>query len=214
MNLTEMIARCRFRYRDPASVLLRDEEWTDHLNDARDEFLMLVPTLATHDTVVTATTDVGDRVLDMPDSITAWHSVRAVHDLTNQRPVKPAPRIRSALRDYPYGDDQTGQPDAFAIEGNVFYVFPTPDGAYELEIFLAVDSTRIVDADDVPPEPDAYHQAYVYGAIERAAHDDENYQFADRARSRFNDLVKTARDYEPLTRVGAYPEVTDDFWEE
>lgn len=71
--------------------------------------------------------------------------------------------IEEADQNYPVTNN--GIPEAFYVEGQTFYVYPTPDGAYGVKARVVVTEPDLSFNTATPVLPTVFHSAIVEGAL-------------------------------------------------
>lgn len=59
---------------------------------------------------------------------------------------------------------RTGLPEAFSVDNEFLYLYPTPDAAYETKIRAVITETDLSDTVTAPVLPPSYHGAIIAGA--------------------------------------------------
>lgn len=210
MNLAEMVARCRYRFRDPVAIWATDAEWTQHLNAAMFEFLQAArwPFMLTFaDHVMTA----GDKSVELPPE--QLEMFDNVYDVTHDRMLLNAPadggRAGLPTRTRIFLEERPSTPVFFRVVGDRINVFPPCDVDTTLRVWYhESDPVPLADDADEPIFPERYHEAVVSGAIARAAADDENPNQVGMWRQEFVAVLQQA--YRELSRFHSF-EISPEF---
>lgn len=168
MNLGAIRTRAKQRYREAKGVVIPDSDWTDAINAAYAEFLILTRwpfAVANVDLVLTAETRLVTGLTS-----TQLGGIEAVFDVTNQRELIPEPPLDWQFR-YFIGETFS-EPVFYKIVGAHLVINPAPNMAITLRVYYFADPILLVLDADTPTIPARYHEALVVGAVYRAYADD------------------------------------------
>src|SRR5688572_18350631 len=141
MNLGQIIAAAKRRWRDTANDVISDPQWTEYANQAYKEFLFNADFLIEETlTVVNATA--GERSVDLPANTL---SVMAVRDQTNGIKLRPIDGHRTAFDIWQNIEDSTGQPEYYRPIGTALHLFPIPVSDIDLEILHRAEPPDMAD---------------------------------------------------------------------
>lgn len=145
--------------------------------------------------VASAETVANQHSYSLPEDL---FSIISVADLTNKYRL-----INIGLRNYHLKDRAvTGRPRYYARRKRVFYLWPTPDGILDIEVFYTEEICPLTERDDVTVLPQAFDQVLLtksremaweaLGDIEKAAY---YHQIGDMS------MVRAKRDVEQSPQV-------------
>lgn len=81
--------------------------------------------------------------------------------------------------------DSSGEPYAWTIREDNFYVYPKPDVAYTVDIRYIGKPTELTAGADVPELPERYREALILGVLHRAHKFNDDYDLAQFEQSQF-----------------------------
>lgn len=198
MNLADLRSRCKRRFRDVDSVIVRDADWDDHLNAAYLEFIAAAdwPLLITSSDLSFAS---GTDTASLPTGVSR---VLNAHNLTEDERLLRVGNWETIIELYP-DETEDGTPAHYRVVGSDLRVFPIPDKAQAVRVHFYEQPSRLSADADTPVLPERYHEALVLGAVAAAHLDDGNTDQEERFRSRYKQFVNRART-EMLTTSGSY----------
>lgn len=88
--------------------------------------------------------------------------------------------------------EDTDTPTAYAILGNTLYLYPTPDGVYELKVVFQHEYTPLTSATDVFPIAEEQVDACIYWAAYTMKLMDEEYTSAGMFKSMYDEAFALA----------------------
>jgi hypothetical protein len=135
----------------------------NHLNRAYNYvWLQLNPMNEEAESITTATTTGGVEYVDIPASLNSVSEVR----YGNEPPMRilPWPEFQEKRSDY-LVITQTGAPIAASIYQRRIYLYPAPDGAYELNIRGLASLTELSGDSDTPALRPDFHRVILEWAL-------------------------------------------------
>lgn len=209
MNLTDMQARCSFRYRDTGNNLVTNTEWTNYLNDTYMDVAAADPNwpfLEGQTTSLALATGTG--TISLPTNV--WR-VTSVYNATDKWPLAPL-HGRSEYRHwFPDPTAHLGSPTYYRLRGNTLEVFPYPDRATTLHADTLGPPALLAAGSDVPVFPEPYHRVLVLGALSKAYEDDLQERWAVHYQTRYERLLQEMRAGLLSPRTEAYARINDTF---
>lgn len=211
MQLSDLQARCRTRFRDPNQNIVTDAEWTSYLNDAYRAVIAASPFWPFLEVVSCAALVVsaGTRGIALPTDVTR---VTAVRNATDNIPMVPLSGTTEHIRIDPE-QSTTGVPEFYRIYAGRIEVWPIPNSDTTLHVEYPAPPAMLSGASDEPVFPEQYHNLLVEGALYRAYVDDGNLeqasvheaQYAGILGAMLFDLLGTARE-------DSYPTIVDNWY--
>jgi len=188
VTLSQYITQCRRLLHDANGNFYTDAELTDYINDARNRLVRDTGCLRTLFQAVTVTNQEeypfdslvgpGGTVpvpfplfMDLLNVNLYWGNSRL--------PLlyRPWTDFNAQLR---YWQNYTGRPVAFSMYGpRTFYLGPTPDQEYTMELDFVVEPQPLVNNTDVDEIPDIWTQPVAYYASHTAKFKEQSYGEAE-----------------------------------
>ena len=217
MNREDLRNRCRSRFRDVLTTVYDDAEWNAYLNEALADVVNASPWwpwAEQHSNVITvpAGTDQIGLTVQLTDAV----KVHTVWNRTDEMLLQPISR-EQAFRRFPItGTDTVGErgtPAAYRTQGNLLYVYPTPETATDLIIEYSTGAWPDLDSDSaVPPFAERYHPMLIDGALARAYTDDGNVEQSTIHQGRFDKTLANLMHEMLSGRPGGYHALVDNWW--
>lgn len=208
MNLGQIRARCKVRYRDLSNIMVTDATWAGHINEGYREILASSPFWpfleATSSALVVAA---NANSVDLPTDV--WRILGA-YNVTDKLPMLELAGRNAPYSAYPLQSDEKGVPEFYRLYGNDFQVFPWAAAATTFTVDYAVAPADLAADSDTPVFPAQYHQALSYYALAAALEDDE--KRSDQYHMRFLGTLEKMRADLLGARGDTYPGIQDSFF--
>ena len=211
MNLAQLRARCKSRFRDLNNSVYTDQEWTAYLNEAYDDITNdspWWPFMQAKNTAVNYPAQAASIPLPGTDT---WRVIEIL-DATDRYPLAPLFGGSAVFAAYPYADTTFGNPLHYRLFNNTLEVYPRPLVAITLNIEYMTPPLDLAADTDVPVFPAQYHLAIVSGALARAYEDDGNGQQSQIHWARLDEIVDDMKSDLLGARQETYP-IIQDVWE-
>lgn len=219
MFTSNLVARCKTRFKDTTSRIITDAEWLAYLNEAYEEVISAHPDWPWLHKIQQETVSAGTSEIDLAYGTTR---ILSVFNRTDEIRMYPFPDTIGTHHDH-YANDATGAPDAYRFLQGAnssdqhdprLVIYPTPTRSTVIDIEAYVDtpaqlSTAPLDVE--PFFPVAHHTMLVHGALAKAYEDDDEFDRSDRHRARFLQMLATLQTLAGLPSTEGYPGIRDTF---
>jgi len=176
VTLSQYITQCRRLLHDANGNFYTDAELTDYINDARNRLVRDTGCLRTIQSSATVTNQETYAFSSLPQGLQTMDIININLYWGNSR----IPLRYLAWTDFNaqlrYWQNYTGRPIAFSMYGpQTFYLGPTPDQVYTMELDTVIEPTALVQAQDTDTIPDIWTQPVAYYASHTAKFKEQSY---------------------------------------
>lgn len=210
MNLGDLRAHAKHRYRDMSGIEVADVTWTNFLNDAYTDVLGASPFWPFMEarSIALVIPAAGDNDVALPAGV---GRVLSVFNTTDNYALEELVG-RSPFDAYPLLAASTGTPQSYRVFGSTLEVYPYPVVATTVRVEYPVAAALLATDSDSPVFPAQYHRCLVDHALASARLDDGAESMADRLMGRFSRTLEQMKQDLLTVRGDSYPTIQDVSW--
>lgn len=199
MQLSELQALSRLRFKDLGQVILEDADWLLYLNAAYRDFLSDAE-YPVEEAEATLTYAANAPSAALPAGATSVRSVVLVED---DEPLFPIEGYDTWQERYPDADER-GAPEGYFLIGSSLHLRPTTNSARTVRVITRAVIADLAAAGDTPVFPAHYHHALVSRALELASRDHDRIDASKEYATEYADHIRRARNEFTGSRTHRY----------